>query len=108
MNFTASTAIVVTLLLLSISPAAHATAEGPDFYAVRNVRSDDVLNMRQAPSAKARIVGIIPYNARRVENTGETFPEIRSDMDAPVWCKVRYGGREGWVACRFLGEDSGE
>ncbi len=88
--------------------ALLAVADGPDFYAVRNVKQNDVLNMRDKPNAKAKVVGTIPFDARGIENAGETFPEVKSDMDSPVWCKIRYKDAAGWVACRYLMEDSGE
>ena len=100
--------IIVILGLLSVwfPNTLFATADGPDFYAVRNVRSDDVLNIRAEPNARAKIVGTIPFNAKKIENLGETFPEVRSDADIPVWCKVRYKDGSGWVACKHLREDS--
>lgn len=96
----------VILLSLLIPAAVLATADGPDHYMVRNVRADDTLNVRAEPNAKAKIVGTIPFNAKKIENLGDTFPETKSDMDRPVWCKIKYKDVSGWVACKFLQEDS--
>jgi hypothetical protein len=72
-------AIVALLVAASWMPTAHATADGPDFYAVTDVAADDVLM------------------------TGKQREASRKHY----WCKVRYQGVDGWVAGRFLREDSG-
>jgi uncharacterized protein YgiM (DUF1202 family) len=112
--------IVCTLaLLLGASvPLRAQTAEGPDFWAVTGVRSNDTLNMRMAPSADSEAIARIPHNARGLKNHGcpndvtfeqwKRMTKAQRDLAARSrWCQVEYQGRKGWVASRFLREDAG-
>ncbi|MGA7878545.1 MAG: SH3 domain-containing protein [Desulfoferrobacter sp.] len=95
-----------------------ATADGgPDYYAVTGVAANSVLNIRAKPSAKSRKVGEVPHDARGLQNLGCTggpsFAEWlkmseaeRNQAGRNRWCKVRYRGIVGWVAGRYLMEDS--
>lgn len=104
-------------LLLVSSAVAFATADGPDFFAVRDVAAGDVLNIRAEPNAKARKLGTIPPNGTCIRNLGcqggLTFQEFttltpeqqkRRERENPRWCRVEYQGVTGWVAGRYLGE----
>ncbi len=73
-----------------------ATADGPDFFAVRGVAYNDVLWMRSQPNRYASKVLGIPANASCIKNLG----------CYKKWCKVSYGGRTGWAYGRYLGEGS--
>jgi uncharacterized protein YraI len=94
-----------------------AEADGPDFYVVRGVASDDVLNIRAEPSPEARKVGEIPPGGRCIRNLGcqgglsfREFTELSPAEQAerqrshPRWCRVEYQGVTGWVAGRYLAE----
>ncbi len=108
---------LVLAALCCIGSVADATASGPDFYCVKDVQKNDVLNVRTRPSLKSKVVTKIPHNACRIGNfgtcateDGKVIPE--SDVPAvkdarPFWCKVRYEDKVGWVASRFLREDIG-
>lgn len=111
-------ALVFLLLLIAAcwSAPVVSTADGPDFFAVTGVADNDVLNIRAGPSAHSEKIGEIPYDARRVRNLGcrglpsfgewETMTgQQRRDSRKNYWCRVGFGGREGWVAGRFLRED---
>ncbi len=68
------------------------------FFRVTGVASTDVLNLRAAPSPRARIVGALP-NGARVRDLGcRTLGRSR-------WCRVglldEMGG-EGWANARYL------
>lgn len=96
-------------------PAA-AEADGPDYFAVTGVAADDVLNIRDAPSAGGGKIGAIPPDGRHIRNLGcqgaPSFAEWEQ-MSEPQrrqashrrWCRVGYAGIEGWVAGRYLKED---
>ena len=112
------TAIAALLVAASWMSAAHATADGPDFYAVTDVATDDVLNLRAGPSEDAEKIGQIAHDARGLQNLGcQGLPAFnewermtgkqREASRKHYWCKVRYQGVDGWVAGRFLREDSG-
>ena len=106
------------LTLALSSGAAAADADGPDFYAVRGVARDDVLNLRAAPNPRARIVGAIPPDGACIRNLGcqggltfQEFSELspaarkQREREHPRWCRVEYEGVTGWVAGRYLAED---
>ena len=60
---------------------------------VIDIRSDDVLNVRQGPSTRYPIVGAIPPNGsgvRRVECTSRN------------WCLVKYRCVSGWASGKYL------
>jgi hypothetical protein len=111
--------IFCTLTLLVGAPAlvsGQDAEEGPDFWAVTGVRSNDKLNMRMAPSSESEAILRIPHNARGLKNYGcpneVTFEQwkgmTKSQRDRAArsrWCQVEYQGRKGWVAGRFLRED---
>ncbi len=81
-----------------VSPAAAQRfdcAHGPDYYRVRNVSSDDHLNVRARPTNRSTRVGAIPYNGIRIKCIGPCKGR---------WCKVDWSGTVGWVNMRYLGE----
>jgi hypothetical protein len=108
---------VCCLAVLAAAPAqAQTAADGPDYWAVTGVRSDDALNLRVAPNADSRRIARIPYNARGIRNFGcpnhVTFEQWKRMTQAQKdraarsrWCEVEYNGLKGWVAGRFLKED---
>lgn len=114
-------AYILCILTLLTSASGHLfgqSAEGPDFWAVTGVRSNDSLNLRMAPNADSEAIARIPHNARRLKNYGcpndVTFEQWkrmtkyqRDQAARSRWCQVEYEGRKGWVAGRFLREDSG-
>lgn len=60
---------------------------------VIDIRSDDVLNVRQGPSTRYPIVGVIPPNGtgvRRIECTSRN------------WCLVKYRCVTGWASGKYL------
>lgn len=96
---------------------ACATADGPDFFAVRDVAAGDVLNIRAEPNAKALKVGTIPPDGTCIRNLGcqggltfQEFTTLTPEQqqqrlrEKPRWCRVEYQGVTGWVAGRYLGE----
>lgn len=108
---------IIALATGLASSIARADADGPDFFVVRGVRHDDVLNIRAAPSPRARKVGEIPPEADCVRNLGcrggltlreftELSPAARAERERqhPRWCKVEYRSVTGWVAGRYLAE----
>ena len=76
-----------------------APANAAEMYRVVGVTGDDVLNVREGPSAKYAVVGTIPQKARGIEGLGEC---------TQGWCHIRYGSIEGWSNARFLAPDEGD
>lgn len=91
-------------------------AEEPDSWAVTNVRSDDVLNMRISPDYRSEKVGEIPFNGTNIKkfecvgdiNFSASSNLTKEEQDAATkkrWCKVVYQNFTGWVNAYYLEED---
>lgn len=103
------------LLVLIFTAPGYASADGPDYFKVVGVASNDVLNIRAEPSAASAKIGSIPPDADGIRNLGckggLSFSEWtsatkseREHANKARWCLIEYEGVEGWVAGRFLGE----
>ena len=109
---------LIAASILALHPgAASADAGGPDFYRVRNIATNDVLNIRAEPNPRAAKVGEIPPDGACIRNLGcrggltfQEFTELspsarkRRERENPRWCKVEYRGVTGWAAGRYLAE----
>src|SRR4051812_25725301 len=103
----------LAIALAMVGKPAWATADGPDFFMVRGVAPNDVLYIRQTPSAAAPKVGEVPHDGRRLRNLEcRAFHNGRQviDSDVPLpgttrWCRIHFNGTEGWVNARYLGEE---
>jgi uncharacterized protein YgiM (DUF1202 family) len=96
-------ALILTLLTVA-APAAHATADGPDFWRVHSVASWDVLNVRNGPGVSYDVIDALPYNARRVQVV--SCLQVPTSRGLANWCLVNWNGyQRGWVNRRYLGED---
>lgn len=84
---------------------AFATADGADCLRVIGVVGNDMLNIRMAPSAKAKIIGKISANAT-VKNSNDL--ECPDDGSGPAeckkrnWCRITYKGITGFANCKYL------
>lgn len=107
--------LLATALLIAGAAPVFAEADGPDYFRVRGVAKDDMLNIRAAPSASAAILGAIPADGDGIRNLGcqgglsfaqwEKATEAeRRAAERHRWCRISYRGIEGWAAGRFLGE----
>lgn len=88
-------AFAAALLLAPL--AAGATADGPDFYRVVGVASDDMLNLRRGPGTQYEtIVGLPP---------GRELDLLSREPNG--WCLVALREApqlQGFVSCRYIGE----
>ncbi|WP_380055102.1 SH3 domain-containing protein [Falsihalocynthiibacter sp. SS001] len=107
----------IVAAIISFPAVGHAEADGPDYFMVEGVASEDVLNMRAGPSASDSIVGKIPPNATGIRNLGcegglsfeEWTAATDEERDAAKhdrWCQVEYNGVTGWSAGRYLVESA--
>jgi len=88
---------ILTQLLLAFfisTSFLSATADGPDYFAVRDVAYNDVLWMHTRPDYRSKRIQGIPANVSCIKNFGCSHR----------WCKVSYKGIIGWVNGRYLGE----
>ena len=109
----------VLLLLIVTSGLALADADGPDYFKVNGIASNDVLNIRSKANPNTKKVGEIPAGADCVKNLGckggltmSEFTDLSKKEQAailrkrPRWCHVEYHGVKGWVSVRYLAEGS--
>lgn len=107
--------LIFAALLAALPVLAHATADGPDNWAVKDVGSNDVLNMRAQPSARGALLGTIPHDADGLPNLGcvgwmsydewdKATPAEREKARKRVWCLTGYNRTFGWVAGWYLQE----
>jgi hypothetical protein len=102
----------------AVPPAEAAAPDGPPvILAVTGVRSDDVLHLRDVPSADSKSLADIPPNARGLKKIGcmrvqlsmdrymYMSKEERNNAQAP-WCRIEYKGLQGWVSARYVTEEA--
>ncbi|MEM9106336.1 MAG: META domain-containing protein [Pseudomonadota bacterium] len=115
-RFAARIALSLAMLTALIS-LAFAVADGPDYFMVRGVEADDVLNIRAEPNGRSQKIGEIPPDGNGIQNLGcegglsidEWYEASEAEREAAAkkrWCRIAYDGVEGWVAARFLTEGS--
>ena len=90
----------VALLCLLASPLAATQDAWPALYDVAGVAPNDVLNIREAPTAEAPITGSLAFDATSVE-------VIRRAPRAD-WGLVNAGEGKGWVSLRYLKRQPGQ
>ncbi len=78
---------------LSTTPRRESTR----YFNVVDVTYNDVLNMRESPNPKARIVGKIPPDSRCITYLGQDRFQLTNR-----WIKVRYRDSTGWVNAHYL------
>ena len=88
------------LLAFLCAGTVHATADGPDFYQLREGSVSKPVPLRAKPGSP-QSVGSLPADASCIRNMGCQG----SDLSAkPRWCKVEHQGKVGWVEGKFLAE----
>lgn len=99
--------IVLTVLAVGLATAATpaSATSGPGCLRVVNVADDDVLNVRQAPSASSTIVDRLhPTRHGIIRLTAPCVPQTRPW--AQRWCPItHYSGNytaSGYVKARFV------
>jgi predicted Fe-S protein YdhL (DUF1289 family) len=109
--------IIAACLLVGGAWASFAE-EPAKYWSVIGVRSDDMLHLRDVPSADSKSLARIPANARGLKHLGCRRNQPPMDQWARMsekarreamtqWCRVEYHGQQGWVAARFLKPDTG-
>lgn len=84
------------ILLAFLFPAIAHSESFPNLFHVNGVASNDVLNIRQDPTASSPIVGTLAPQARNIEI-------IEADPTGK-WGWVNLGESGGWASLRFLKE----
>jgi hypothetical protein len=125
MKHSASKSAAALLILAGLGAAAVAQEqpqtldsfnEMPAYWAVTGVRSNDVLHLRDVPSADSKSLAGIPFNAKGLKHLGcrrnempfEDWVKLNKEARRAAlmqWCRVEYKGKQGWVAGRYLKPD---
>src|SRR5215470_9384699 len=103
------TALLITVRCLcaavGVTSTAMAAENPPHFWAVTGVAANDVLNLRDVPSADSKSLAQIPFNAHGLKHLGCRRNQPTLDLwvrmnaaqrrDAQTqWCRVEYHGQE--------------
>jgi len=83
------------LLFLGLA-ASTASAQTPEYYRVKGVAANDVLNIRTEPKATAEIAGELVPDAWPVEVLETTT------VGSTIWGRVLAADNDGWVNMAFL------
>jgi len=103
-------------LVIPLPSAAQEHAPSPPFWAVTGVHANDVLHLRDVPSAEAKSLAGIPPNAHGLKNLGCRYTQpplehwmrmnkAQRELAVTQWCRIEYQGKQGWVAARYLKKD---
>ncbi len=108
------------LLLLPFLVISSLYAEDTSYFEVKDVRSNDVLNIREKSDHKSKKISGIPSNAKCVISYGcgkditlEAMGNMHEDeiklflgQSKENWCYVAYQNKIGWVNKKFLKEST--
>ena len=108
------------ILLLPFVISIAVFAKDISYSQIQNVKSNDVLNMREKSDFKSKKVFSIPYNAQCIVNYGcgkdiafEALMNMQEDevklfLDSAneKWCYVKYQDKIGWVSKRYIKEST--
>ncbi len=83
--------VMTAYLTFSGQPAAYTPMPGPAALYARVTTKSGSLNLRESPSASAKVLRTIPQN--------ETISILEKGAS---WCKTVYGGDTGYVMTQFL------
>lgn len=89
---------------VSLTPTKDVPPVGPSLgkFAVVNVASNDVLNVRSGPGVNRPIVGTVPHYGRDVEvHAGE------QEVGGSRWVPVQHGEVSGWANSKYLARQVG-
>lgn len=104
------------LLLLPLLLSSALLAENSNFWQVKKVKSNDVLNIRSKSDHTSKKVSSIPFNETCVKSHGcgkdidlESMMHMQEEevraflQQAKVdWCFIEYKGIKGWVNKKYL------
>lgn len=97
---------ILTLLFLSIlnTQTLFATADGPDSWKVVGVNSDEMLNIRQKPNHKSKIIGKLKYNTTCLQMIKSITKQKETLKKESIWFYIKHSSITGWVNAKYLGE----
>ncbi|WP_417770659.1 SH3 domain-containing protein, partial [Stappia sp.] len=93
-------AALLFIILAAARPALATQDAWPALHDVSGVEAGDVLNIRAAPDAGAKIVGGLAPDATDIE--------VIAPSDNPRWGLVNTAEGRGWAALRYLRRQPGQ
>ncbi|MFT4715541.1 MAG: putative membrane protein [Paracoccaceae bacterium] len=88
-------AMFLTFFLILFGPAAAQEMRvDPELFDVKNVASDDVLNIRRDPNGSSDKIGVLSHD--------QTSVEVIATVDSGKWGLVNSDEGSGWVSMRFM------
>ncbi len=111
-----------TFLLLPFLVISSLYAGGISYFDVKDVKSNDVLNIREKADHKSKKISGIPYASKCVVSHGcgkditlDAMKDMHEDeiklflaQSKENWCYVIYQNTAGWVNSKFLKESTSE
>jgi hypothetical protein len=75
-----------------------------EYWAVTGLAQGDALEIHEQPFGGSRVLGRIPSTAGGLPR-GTCVVTSTPSRPMSSWCRVTYGGVQGWVDSRFLADD---
>ncbi|MCK4441972.1 MAG: SH3 domain-containing protein [Sulfurovaceae bacterium] len=97
--------VIIPLLLdAKIDFSKHLNPQKDDIpLSVTNVKKNDVLNLRETPSLKSKILYHIPYDAKNINTYDKNiFKKIGTNRWVPIQLKFKEGYFDGWVKGKYV------
>lgn len=79
----------------AVEQTAATVSAAPKTYVIAGLATGSTLELREAPSDGARIIGLVPHDANELEALGPNTGK---------WRPVRYRGVSGWILGRHVAE----
>jgi len=89
----------IVSLVLTFCSLLFATADGPDFWRVTNVQSNDTLSVRNSFSHNSTKIGELQYNDDCIK-----VEKVQEMGNGRFWYFVNHNNIRGWVNGKFLTE----
>jgi len=103
---------IITISVLLISQLLYAKIDFSKYIdfqqkdirlSVTNVNRDDVLNLREKPSVKSKIIYHIPYDAKNIITYDkDILKKIKKNLWTPIEIRFSEGYFTGWVKGKYL------
>lgn len=109
--------IKMILVFLTLGLSLFAESEGitPRQFKIEMAKNCEVMMLREKPERKAKKIFTSASTGDCVENMGCIRNITQKELDSmeeserhfaewenPIWCKVAYGKKQGWIEQQFL------
>jgi hypothetical protein len=107
--------VIWVFLALALSLFAETEGISPRQFKIEMAKNCEVMMLREKPERKAKKIFTSASTGDCVENMGCIRNITQKELDSidekkrhylawqnPVWCKVAYGKKQGWIEQQFL------